>query len=269
MEATDQRRLAATLVSKAAPTAIILACGLLRRDNGKMRLPKFQFSLRTLLIVMTAVCLYLAAQFQWAREQREAVEAVRRASGNVYYDYEGLTKSHSGRSESWAPKWAIDRLGIDFFHTAIQAQGVRRGGLPALAHLRKLRWVEIEDWQVTDRDLEPLSSLGQLETLEIRAPSGRSGRTNTLVTDKSLATVSHCRRLSRLRIDGLAFSDEGIEHLLQIPGLQIAEIYAYDSKISQEGVERLKQHPMLESVETSGWNGLMISGTGRFDRSGR
>jgi hypothetical protein len=232
-----------------------------------MRLPKFQFSLRTLLIVMTVACVYLAVQFQWAREQREAVEAIRESGGNVYYDYQGVSKSHATAAESWAPRWAIDRFGIDFFHTAIQAQRVRRGGLPAVAHLRKLQWLEIEDWQVTDEDLQALRRLQQLQILEIHAPPAASGHSNTMATDQTLALLGRLPHLRRLKIDGLEFSDAGAASLLQLPELEAAEIYAYECAITPAGVEQLKGNPSLLRLETSGWNGLMVIGTGRFDRT--
>ena len=64
--------------------------------------------------------------------QRDAVDAVKKAQGFVIYDLD-LTNSGPnpspdswvpewlGGGKSWAPKWLIDRVGVDYFGTVIEA----------------------------------------------------------------------------------------------------------------------------------------------------
>ena len=52
---------------------------------------RFQFSLRSLLVLTVAVAVpfsWLAVEIKWAREKREAVEAWSKLGGVISYDYE-------------------------------------------------------------------------------------------------------------------------------------------------------------------------------------
>ena len=48
----------------------------------------FRFSLRTLLLLIAVLCVWLGIQVNAARRQREAVAAIQSAGGSVVYDYE-------------------------------------------------------------------------------------------------------------------------------------------------------------------------------------
>ena len=48
----------------------------------------FRFSLRMLLVVVTVLCVWLGFKVNAARRQKEAVEAILKAGGQVSYDYQ-------------------------------------------------------------------------------------------------------------------------------------------------------------------------------------
>ena len=48
----------------------------------------FRFSLRTLLLATTVLCVWLAMQVNAARRQKEAVKVILGAGGTVRYDYQ-------------------------------------------------------------------------------------------------------------------------------------------------------------------------------------
>ena len=84
---------------------------------------RFQYSLRTLLLVMTLACIgmsWLGVKMQQARKQREAVEAIEKLGGWVHYDYQ---VDQSGRWHFGAvppgPAWLRNGLGEDFFSTVV------------------------------------------------------------------------------------------------------------------------------------------------------
>src|SRR6478752_1724301 len=106
----------------------------------RMKRRWFRFSLRTLLLIITALCVWLGMQVNAARRQKEVVDAIVKAGGRVGYDYEVtpsfiLSTSATQRrllAHSMAPKydinpnatpsspaWLRDRIGADYFHNVI------------------------------------------------------------------------------------------------------------------------------------------------------
>src|SRR5262245_19997517 len=67
-----------------------------------------RFSLRTMLLLITALCIWLGYQVNAARRQREALAAIARAGGTVYFD------------RRTPPDWLHQFLGDDS-RTAIKA----------------------------------------------------------------------------------------------------------------------------------------------------
>ena len=82
-----------------------------------------RFSVRTLLIVLTILCIWLGWKVERARRQREAVAFVHEMGGSVNYDYE---VDNDGRfapnAEPPGPKWLRRQLGVDFFDDVILAR---------------------------------------------------------------------------------------------------------------------------------------------------
>ena len=60
------------------------------RESGRIDpMPRrFQFSLRALLVAITAICVWLGAELDGARRQRLAVTAIHDANGFVVYSFE-------------------------------------------------------------------------------------------------------------------------------------------------------------------------------------
>ena len=72
----------------------------------------FQFRLRTLLLVLTAISLWLGWQVRQAERQRQAVTAIAAAGGEVEYGVE----SHGG----WLrPEWLRGLLGNDYLYDVV------------------------------------------------------------------------------------------------------------------------------------------------------
>ena len=84
---------------------------------------RFQFSIRSLLVLTVAVaipCSWLAVEMKAAREQREAVEAIQEVNGYVAYDWqfvsdEILRTSNCRIAQPPGPVWLRNLLGDDFF----------------------------------------------------------------------------------------------------------------------------------------------------------
>ena len=56
-------------------------------NPSKPRRRWFQFSLRTLFVLLTVLCVWLAVTVERVRKQREAVAAIEAVGGSVFYEY--------------------------------------------------------------------------------------------------------------------------------------------------------------------------------------
>ena len=83
----------------------------------------YQFSLRTLLVVVAAIAAALGYFSERVRTQRAAVAAIREAGGSVTYDWEYRDPQSA---EEWLdsldreppiPKWVTEYLGDDVFYS--------------------------------------------------------------------------------------------------------------------------------------------------------
>ena len=139
----------------------------------------FRFSLRTMLALMVVFSLWLGGKVNRARQQKAAVEWVRRTGGFVIYDYEILLLTPLPITDSErkppGPQWLHDLIGVDYFAT-VEYVGVGREGWLDLSPLAKLKGLKIirlglpeEMWDPPDDagklDISPLTNLKNLRYL--------------------------------------------------------------------------------------------------------
>jgi hypothetical protein len=82
-----------------------------------------QFSLGTMFVVVTGICVWLAFQVNRAHRQAVAVIAIRRMGGEVYYEYQYLETDGETNltinAVPTAPPWLLNSLGEDFVYRAV------------------------------------------------------------------------------------------------------------------------------------------------------
>ena len=171
-----------------------------------------RFSLRTLLVVMTVLCVWLGFKVNAARRQKEAVEALLE-SGNfeVYYDYQcspvpGQPGDYNidGEALPHGPAWLRKLLGDDFFCNVVglqylrQPRGVAESCFAQIARLPDLRFIYLtgariatsrnagEDRPINSSDLSILSGLTKLEKVD--ASYTAVGRSGLVALDRSQAS---------------------------------------------------------------------------------
>jgi len=138
---------------------------------------RFQFTLRTMLVLTVAVALpfsWLAVEMKRAREQRDLVDEIQKGGGNVIYDWR-LDTNHAflPNAQPKRPLWLRDLLEDDFFGEVASVYFVgslsqfteaRQGRLRRLNQIKRLMLFGYSE-QATDTDLKCLTGLPKLREL--------------------------------------------------------------------------------------------------------
>jgi hypothetical protein len=186
-----------------------------------------QFSLRTMLLAVTLICVLLGLLAQplvEARKERTVIEALRRLGADV----SSRTVDTPGRGllqpvlGSW-PYLRATRVGLK--------------GLPVgdedLRHLENLRHVERLDLRgtgLTDAGLEHLRGMTKIESLDL---------SRTAVSDAGLAHLANLTGIVVLRLRDTQASDAGLAHLRRMTRLESLDVFR--TQVTYDGLERLDQ----------------------------
>lgn len=194
-----------------------------------MRMRRFRFSLKTLLLVLTVVAVYLGLEANRVAKQREAMAIIEPTGVRALYDYqyELLQTDPKKFSRTFqtmeppCPKWLHDLVGPDYFRTVVQVGGILtfdddfhfgdeelQQVVARLPHLRRL-W--LHDLQLTDAGLRDLSSLKNLEALSLDESE---------IGDEGMQIVGQCTRLKNLQLCGTNVTDAGLLLLQQLRKLE-------------------------------------------------
>jgi hypothetical protein len=179
----------------------------------------FRFSLRTLLVLMTVLCVWLGFKVNAARRQKEAVLALRETGAMIVFDYQlrtvsglpqkkiDLTRSPPG------PVWLRKLLGDESFGNVIIVQlhtfdlpgPPGRLDLSLLQNLPTLSSLMVRSDELCDDDLIKIGGIRSLKFLYLYASH---------LTDAGLA---HLQSLSELGVLDLSFggnfTDAGLRSL--------------------------------------------------------
>lgn len=144
---------------------------------------RFQFSIRSLLVLVVVVaipCSWLAAEMKRAREQREAVAEIEKLNGAVEYDlpqyFDSLPPPPPPQRPP-EPAWLLKLLGGDFFGDVVfvgYADEAADADLVQLKEFKHLQSLYLGGTKVTDAGLAHITGLTQLQKLSLQ---------NTKVTD--------------------------------------------------------------------------------------
>ncbi len=164
-----------------ASSAIILFSLLLWFAAAILFHRRFQFTIRSLLVLTAAVavsCSCIAVKVQQARRQKEAVAAIVKLGGTASYDYDENYHSNNEqrelRPEPQAPEWMQRLLGEDLFSQVVFVwlcgSPVTDTELEPLKGLTHPMWLRLHDTQVTDEGLKKLRQALPRCKIEATAP---------------------------------------------------------------------------------------------------
>lgn len=160
---------------------------------------KFQFSLRSVFMLMTLLCLGPGSYIAWEREQ------CRRGSNILARIEEVLGKQNPTEER---PAWLQAVLGNHRF--------------------RQLRLIYSKQTSIVDADLACLSGLPNIDSLLLD---------RTQVTGSGLDSLSHIHSLVTLQLSGTQVSDEGLVHFAPLTGLR--HLILDKTKVTDAGLVHL------------------------------
>ena len=222
-----------------------------------------RFSLRTLLLLVTVLAIWLGLQVQRAQNQRSAVRMIQQLGGSVEYDYQYRGNLFVDDAQPSAPKWLRKWIGDDFFVNVVVVHlsntTADNSDLKSLSHLKLLKRLYLAETSVTGQGLELLARCNQLEALNLSGTRVNdddmtliSGFSNirwlnvqgTSITDKSLQHIGALMRLEFLCLDGTDMTDAGLVYLSQLVNLR--QLFFSDTQVTGRELKHLAELHELE-----------------------
>jgi hypothetical protein len=231
---------------------------------------RFQFSIRSLLVLVLVVaipCSWVAVEMKEAREQQAAVEEIKKLGGQVQFDYEVRQSGNPllPPSAPPGPTWLGGLLGEYFFATVVDVSyfgsSVSDAGLEDLKGLTQLQGLGLNHTPVTDAGLKHLNGLTRLQCLDLTgthitgAGFGHlKGMTQlqelyldeTQVTDAGLGHLKGMTQLQTLALGRTQVTDAGLEHLKGLTRLQLLQLES--TPVNDAGLEHLKALTQLQDL---------------------
>ena len=214
------------------------------------------FSLRTLLIVMTLVCIAIAWKMNRVRNLRRAMAEAQRLGASITYVHE---LDAAPPVEPPGPKWLRRIVGDDFFVEVEQIQlendEVNDDTIALIAHLPSIHSLIVRSNGITDKGLVSLAEANELVALELTSAnvtaSGYANltglrklmtlvfRNDKTVQDTWLAEIAKLQQVKYLYLNCPHVTDIGLVNLQTASGLKQLDLR--NSGVTKDGVDKLQK----------------------------
>ena len=206
--------------------------------DRRWRLPRF--SLRTLFVVLTALCLLCGWWFNKALRQRAAVQRFYFLTADRQdRDLTTMGYRYRGQDEYYKPiipKWLHplrDLIGEEAFGEVTGVQlldtAASNDDLLYLADVPLCERIWLSETRVTDEGILHLRACPKLRFLALN---------NTQITDHGLQTIAEFKTLESLSLDNTQVTDAGLVHLQSLPNLK--ELWLRGTGITDAGYRQLQ-----------------------------
>jgi len=200
-----------------------------------------RFSLASLLIVTTVLCIALAVLFNRVRRQRSAVEAFRAAGGKVDYDY-SFEFGSGVREPPPGSTWLRPIVGDEMFQRPafVWLRGERITDALLIEHLGGVwptEFLSIASPRATDAAMDEVAALRELKTLYINCPE---------ITDAGFQKLNRLKKLTTLSITSQRMTDAAMTDLASLPEVSLLELHC--PLLTPAGVRKLQGMGNIASV---------------------
>lgn len=217
---------------------------------GRIRLAWYQYRLRTLLVLMAAIAVWLGVISSRARRQKYVVDRIRALGGMVDYDFQKRIGGHWGtfnfKNPPPGPDWLRRLAGDDYFETVVaiilQNRPVKDGDLALLDRLPNANALEFIAWdhvQISNDGMAHFERFHELRGLNLAGDE---------IDDRGLV---HLRQLTNLRyliLVGTKITDAGVPNLQGLVNLEDELGLSY-TQITDASVKYFKNFKKLRSID--------------------
>lgn len=214
---------------------------------------RLRFRLRTLLLLVASLCIWLTWQAAVARRQQKAVEIIRQYGGNVIYDFND--RRPGAQPAAWRA-WLARTMGDEYVFAVV---GVGLSGpavddralatlAPHLARLRRLRWLDVDDVPITNAGLKHLGQIWRLQRLFLRAQGFQTPQ--LCISDDGLAFLAELTSLEFLAINNAPVTGTGLTSLRNLPVLASLDLRSTD--VGDAGLQTVGTLHQLQRLKFAG-----------------
>jgi hypothetical protein len=213
-----------------------------------------------MLVAIAVLGIWLGVIANRANRQRRAVEAIKKAGGTVYYDYQNTI---GFRVEDDAPPpgpaWLRNLVGIDYLATTVGVTintDIADDRFEVMDELPKLKTAFLSGKGVTDLTLAHLTGVQHLLGLYIFESS---------MTDSGWENLERMTHLTDLLLQGSNVNDATLSHIKGFTDLRTVSLV--NSQITDAGLKQLKSLRQLERLVLNGNGNLTEDGKQELRRS--
>ncbi len=188
-----------------------------------------QFSLASMFVVVTVLCVWLSVVVNRAHRQRDAVAAIEALGGTVKYydpDMEPDPEASEAFLRRWLPRDYLDEVRVVDLGSVQDPDA----GLAHLHEMTGLHVLHLFGTQVKDAGLAHVQGLTELRQLSLSL---------TQVTDAGLEHLNGLTKMEWLSLDDTLITDAGLAHLQELTGLTWLSLGG--TQVTQAGQAQFQQ----------------------------
>jgi internalin A len=228
-----------------------------------------RLSVRAIMVAILALGCLLGWVVNRANRQRDAVAALRKAGGQVIYDWMFKDGKLNPNGTPGGPKWLAQLLGPDYFHSVYHMNAWQQpddADMDVITAFDRAEGLSLDPGRLTDAGLAKLDRMTSLKWLDT-CGAGFRGRVlplatllrlkvldevhNGQITDASIEVISQTARQSSINLSGSMITNEGVRSLIaRQPGLVILSLN--DTPVGDVGLKHLEKHAGLKILYLAG-----------------